>query len=38
MKGSGTAGDPHRSSSETKKALVELLFDTVFYVVCDVVT
>jgi hypothetical protein len=38
MRGSGAPGDPHRSSNETKKELVGLLFDTVFYVVCDVVT
>jgi hypothetical protein len=38
MKGSGAPGDPPMSSNETKKELVGLLFDTVFYVVCDVVT
>lgn len=38
LKGTGAPGDPPRSSSETKKELVELLFDTVFYIVCDVVT
>lgn len=38
MKGSGVKGDPARSTNDTKKELVGLLFDTVFYVVCDVVT
>ena len=37
MKGSGLGGDAHRSSADIKKELAALLFDTVFYVVCEVV-